>query len=138
MTITGVNDAAVTLNDIATVQEDGSVTASGNVLANDSDVDQGTVLTVSSAGTLLGNYGSLVLNTDGGYSYLLDNASLAVQTLAAGQVVTDTFSYLASDGMVTHPLPSRLASLAATMHPLRLLTHQCAGRCHCKHKRQMC
>ncbi len=103
MTITGVNDGPVTADDAASVQEDLAQTATGNVLANDSDVDQGTVLAVANAGTLQGNYGSLVLNTDGSYSYILDNTSLAVQSLAQGQVVTETFAYQATDGIASAP-----------------------------------
>ena len=103
MTITGVNDGPVTADDAASVQEDSAQTATGNVLTNDSDVDQGTVLTVANAGTLQGNYGSLVLNADGSYSYILDNTSLAVQSLAQGQVVTETFAYQATDGIASAP-----------------------------------
>ncbi|OGS74653.1 MAG: hypothetical protein A2063_10315 [Gallionellales bacterium GWA2_60_142] len=103
MTIAGVNDRPVTANDAAAVQEDGVLVATGNVLTNDADVDQGAVLSVANAGTLQGIYGSLVLNADGNYSYALDNASLAVQSLAAGQVVSETFSYQATDGVATTP-----------------------------------
>lgn len=103
MTVSGVNDAAVTADDASSVQEDVTVTASGNVLANDSDIDQDTVLTVANAGTLQGNYGQLILNEDGNYSYQLDNSSAAVQGLMAGQVVTETFNYEAYDGYVSTP-----------------------------------
>ncbi|MDD5058244.1 MAG: putative Ig domain-containing protein, partial [Sideroxydans sp.] len=103
MTITGVNDGPVTADDAANVQEDNTIAANGNVLANDSDIDQGTVLTVTNAGTLQGTYGSLVLNADGNYSYQLDNTSAAVQGLMANQTVTDTFAYQASDGIATTP-----------------------------------
>jgi len=104
MTITGVNDAPVTVADDATaLQEDVFVTASGNVLANDTDIDQGTVLQVANAGTYQGNFGSLVLNADGSYSYTLDNSSLAVQSLAEGQTVVETFAYEASDGITSTP-----------------------------------
>ena len=103
MTVTGVNDGPVTVNDTAAVQEDAAFFATGNVLSNDSDVDQGTVLSVANAGTLQGNYGSLVLNADGSYTYMLDNASLAVQSLAAGQIVTETFAYQATDGIAFTP-----------------------------------
>lgn len=103
-TITGVNDAPVTIADVATaMQEDLAVTAMGNVLANDSDVDQGTVLSVSNAGVFVGQYGQLALNADGSYTYDLDNASLGVQSLAEGQVVTETFAYEATDGIATTP-----------------------------------
>jgi VCBS repeat-containing protein len=103
MTVTGVNDGPITVNDTAAVQEDAALVATGNVLANDTDVDQGTVLSVANAGTLQGNYGSLVLNADGSYTYMLDNASLAVQSLAAGQIVTETFAYQATDGIAFTP-----------------------------------
>ncbi|TNC95243.1 MAG: outer membrane adhesin-like protein [Gallionellaceae bacterium] len=103
VTITGTNDAPVTTVDTAAVQEDLSITATGNVLANDSDVDQGTVLTVANAGVFAGQFGQLTLNADGSYSYALDNASLGVQSLAQGQVVTETFAYQASDGITSTP-----------------------------------
>jgi VCBS repeat-containing protein len=104
VTITGVNDAPVTADDdAAAVQEDAALVATGNVLTNDSDVDQGTVLSVANAGTLQGNYGSLLLNADGSYTYMLDNASLAVQSLAAGQIVTESFAYQATDGIAFTP-----------------------------------
>ncbi|OGS97667.1 MAG: hypothetical protein A3H31_12140 [Gallionellales bacterium RIFCSPLOWO2_02_FULL_57_47] len=103
VTITGTNDAPVTSIDVAAVQEDLNIAATGNVLANDSDIDQGTVLTVADAGIRAGNCGQLTLNADGSYSYALDNASLAVQSLAAGQVVTETFNYQATDGLIATP-----------------------------------
>jgi VCBS repeat-containing protein len=103
MTITGVNDAPVTTGDAASVQEDIALTASGNVLSNDSDVDQGSVLNVANAGTLQGNYGSLVLEADGSYNYAMNNSALAVQSLAAGQIITDTFAYQATDGIASTP-----------------------------------
>jgi VCBS repeat-containing protein len=103
VTITGTNDAPVTIVDVAAVQEDVTVSATGNVLANDSDVDQGTVLTVANAGVFAGQYGQLTLLADGSYTYALDNASLAVQSLATGQTVTETFGYQATDGLVSTP-----------------------------------
>jgi len=103
VTITGVNDAAVTIADTAVVQEDLNITATGNVLSNDTDVDQGTVLSVADFGVFSGNYGNLTLAADGSYSYALDNASLAVQSLAAGQIVTETFGYQATDGLIATP-----------------------------------
>ena len=55
------------------------------MLANDSDADPGDTLRVSNPGTYTGSYGTLTLNTDGGYSYVLANGSAAVQSLRAGQ-----------------------------------------------------
>jgi VCBS repeat-containing protein len=103
MTVAGVNDGPVTAEDAAAVGEDASLVAVGNVLANDSDVDQGTVLSVAGAVSLQGNYGSLVLNADGSYGYALDNVSAAVQGLMAGQAVADVFAYQATDGLAATP-----------------------------------
>ncbi|MBK6594261.1 MAG: tandem-95 repeat protein [Burkholderiales bacterium] len=103
VTITGQNDAPVTAADAASVAEDGTLAASGNLLANDSDVDTGTVLTVAAPSTYTGAYGTLTVNNDGWYSYTLANDSPAVQGLRAGQVVADVFVYAATDGIAATP-----------------------------------
>ncbi len=103
MTIAGVNDVPVVVADAASVQEDAVRSAGGNVLANDSDVDAGTVLAVADAGVRQGNYGSLALATDGSYTYALDNGAAAVQSLAEGETAFDSFTYLASDGVNATP-----------------------------------
>ena len=118
MTITGVNDAPVTTGDMASVQEDIALMASGNVLSNDSDVDQGRVLSVSNAGTLQGNYGSLVLDADGSYNFVLDNTSYVVQGLMAGQVVTETFAYQATDGIASTPATLTVTITGANDGPM--------------------
>src|SRR3546814_6165508 len=43
-------------------------------------------------------YGTLTLNGDGSYSYVLDNASQAVQGLSAGEALTDSVTYIITDG----------------------------------------
>src|SRR5262249_18316208 len=78
---------------------------SGNVLGNDTDVDVGDTHTVSAVNgsaanvgaNLAGTYGTLHLNSDGSYSYTLDNSKAAVQQLAEGATVTDVFSYTNAD-----------------------------------------
>ena len=45
MTVTGVNDAPIAVNDTASTTEEAAV--SGNVLGNDTDVDTGTTLTAT-------------------------------------------------------------------------------------------
>ncbi|MBI4204754.1 MAG: retention module-containing protein, partial [Betaproteobacteria bacterium] len=98
--VTSVNDAPVDGNEAHSFTEDsGPFTAGGDALANASDVD-GDAMTIS-AGTgaaIAGTYGTLDLAANGTYTYTLDNAGGAVQGLAAGQVVTDTFNYTVSDG----------------------------------------
>lgn len=101
ITITGSNDAPLVAADSAAVSEDGVVSASGNVLANDSDVDAGALLAVAAPGTYAGAYGTLVIAQDGSYTYRLDNDARAVQSLAQGATVVDSFSYAATDGIAT-------------------------------------
>ena len=103
VTINGTNDAPVVTADTGAVQEDVTLTATGNVLGNDSDVDSGTVLHVAAPGTFVGIYGTLVLAADGGYTYTLNNAAANVQGLQAGQHVDDVFTYAATDGTASTP-----------------------------------
>ncbi|WP_299752768.1 tandem-95 repeat protein [uncultured Tateyamaria sp.] len=79
-----VTEDAVTLIDTATL------------LANDNDVD-GDVLTVTDVSTTSTHGATLTLNTDGTISYDPTGAG-AVQALAEGQTLTDTFAYTVSDG----------------------------------------
>jgi large repetitive protein len=83
-------------------------TVNGNVLTNDTDVDSTDNHTVSALdggtdnGTTfskVGTYGTLVVTkATGGYTYTLANGQANVQALAAGQQVTDVFTYTNSDG----------------------------------------
>jgi VCBS repeat-containing protein len=104
VTVTGANDAPAASDDSASASEDSSV--SGNVLANDGDVD-GEALTVSAPGTYAGAYGTLTLAADGSYTYA---PNAAANGLAAGQSVQDVFAYAASDGTA-----SDSASLTVTV-----------------------
>ena len=92
ITITGLNDAPVANDDTASTDENSPV--SGNVLANDTDVD-GEPLTVTNPGTYNGFWGTLVLAANGSYTYT-PNAAAAL--LNNGQSVVDVFAYNASDG----------------------------------------
>jgi VCBS repeat-containing protein len=99
--ISGTNDGPKAAADIASVSEDGATVATGNVLTNDSDIDAGDVLKVANAATFQSQYGSLVLASNGGYTYTLNNSAANVQSLAQGQSVVDQFSYTATDGVAT-------------------------------------
>ncbi|MBI1205753.1 MAG: hypothetical protein GC191_00535 [Azospirillum sp.] len=118
VTITGANDAPVATDDAAGATEAGGTAngspgsaATGNLLSNDSDVDSGAALTVAgisfgaTAGTvgsaLAGAYGALTVTADGGFSYTVDDANAAVQALAAGASLSETFGYTVSDGNLT-------------------------------------
>jgi VCBS repeat-containing protein len=93
VTVGGANDAPVAGDDTASTNED-SAGVSGNVLANDDDVD-GEALTVASAGTYVGTYGTLVLAADGSYTY---TPGAGAQALDVGESAQDVFTYTASDG----------------------------------------
>ncbi len=75
------------------------------MLTNDTDVDTGDTHSVTavngSAGNvganLVGTYGTLHLNSDGTYTYTLNNGLASVQALAAGASVTDVFTYTNAD-----------------------------------------
>jgi VCBS repeat len=117
ITITGTNDNPVAVADTRSVTEDaadqsgytdgnpGTTIVAGNVLTNDTDVDFGATKSVSAVNgapgnlgsTVSGTYGTLVINSNGTYTYALDNTNPAVQALAAGQTRTDTFTYTMSD-----------------------------------------
>ena len=113
ITVTGANDAPKATASIDEVPENGSINrlADGGVLVNDTDID-GDSLSVAAirAGALndadaidssvgaavAGSYGTLILNADGTYSYT--TTATAVDGLAAGETVTDIFTYTVTDG----------------------------------------
>ena len=80
--------------------------AAGNVLSNDADVDSAPAtlhvtavagLNTNVAMAVLGTYGSVTINADGSYSYVLDDMKPATIALTAGQTMLDTFSYTVTD-----------------------------------------
>jgi VCBS repeat-containing protein len=95
VTVTGLNDAPVAVDDTNSTDENSPV--SGNVLANDTDVD-GETLTVVNAATFVGAYGTLVIAADGSYTY---TPGAAAALLTNGQTADDVFTYIASDGTVS-------------------------------------
>src|SRR5215208_6491149 len=83
----------------------GDPSASGNVLANDTDVDSGAVLTVKDingstanvGNAVLGTYGSVTINSNGTWTYSLDNSDPQTQALAQGASVSEIFNYTVTD-----------------------------------------
>ncbi|MFC3784741.1 VCBS repeat-containing protein [Sphingopyxis italica] len=110
-----IDDVPTARDDADSVTEDGAATADGNVLtglgggdanATDGVADtqgaDGASVTAVTGGTIgaafATTYGTLTLNADGSYSYVLDNAAQAVQGLSAGEVLTDSVTYTITDG----------------------------------------
>jgi VCBS repeat-containing protein len=89
----------------------GDPSASGNVLANDSDPDwldsQAVVGVVAGAAgapvsgnlgsAVAGAYGILTLGADGAWTYTLDNADAETNALADGELAADVFTYTMAD-----------------------------------------
>jgi VCBS repeat-containing protein len=121
ITIRGANDNPVASDDSAVAVEAGGtfngtpgVNPSGNVLTNDTDVDAndvkvvtgirtgseaagGTFTNVGVAQTFNGLYGTLTINADGTYSYVINNTLAAVQALKIGDSLVETFTYRMRD-----------------------------------------
>ncbi|MDM0075604.1 VCBS domain-containing protein [Variovorax sp. J2P1-59] len=108
----GVADAATAVEAAGLNNAQAGVNPTGNVLTNDTDVEGDTLVvtgfrTGTSAGSgtagtlgtsLRGLYGDLTLNTDGSYTYVLDNSLPEVEALrTSGQTLTDTFTYALAD-----------------------------------------
>jgi len=111
LTIAIVDDAPITTLDSATITEDHN-TVDGNVFTNDQIGADSVTLPITSVSTglsdspvgaanigqaLNGNYGSLTLNSDGSYTYSLNNDLPAVQALTPADSLEDTFSYTITD-----------------------------------------
>ncbi|MBB4864968.1 putative repeat protein (TIGR01451 family) [Pseudomonas nitritireducens] len=123
--IHGANDTPVAVPDTGTAIEAGGTNngtpgqdATGNVLTNDTDVDGtfygetkavslvrydgpggGRIFPVSagSPATLQAVFGTLTINADGSYRYVIDNSLPAVQALSPGQILTENFTYQMTD-----------------------------------------
>ncbi|MAO55568.1 MAG: hypothetical protein CMM61_07715, partial [Rhodospirillaceae bacterium] len=93
VTIGGANDAPVTTADAVAVDENAAVTF--DPLANDTDPD-GDTLTLDGNPPLV-DYGTLTFNADDTITYTTDD-SAAVNGLAQGETLQDTFTYTVSDG----------------------------------------
>src|SRR3569832_223544 len=104
ITFHGANDAPVGVDDGNTAYEMGATTsgasATGNVLGNDTDVDNGHSLNVSlstTTVTVTGLFGDLHLTTGGHYTYDVDDLNVTVDALSATQPTTATFTYTVVD-----------------------------------------
>ena len=103
VTITGTNDGPVAATNTDSVIEDDDLTATGNVITNDTDVDgDGLSVTAVNGGaigpSIPGTYGSLNMAANGVYTYTLTNGHPAVQALGVGELLTDQFTYTITDG----------------------------------------
>ena len=91
------NHMPVAAADISTIAEDTASAVAGNVKTNDTLGDGTAVQHTITWGSEVGKYGTLTTGTDGSYSYSLHNDLAAVQQLAVGDSLTETFSYTLTD-----------------------------------------
>ncbi len=103
VSVTGAPPAVTTNPDAASLAVGGTGLATGNLLSNDAAAQtlalaslNGTA--VSGATTVVGSYGTLVVNPDGRYSYTLNPTAPGTLGLVNGQVATDTFRYAVTAG----------------------------------------
>ena len=122
ITVVGINDTPVAVNDTDSVNEDATVTKTGSqddALYDDTDADDSDSLTVtgiapsggststvsegstyaSGGTTVTGTYGTLIIGADGSYTYTADQS--AADDLDLNDTATDVFTYTVSDGANT-------------------------------------
>ncbi|PXX75321.1 VCBS domain-containing protein, partial [Pseudomonas sp. LAMO17WK12:I9] len=105
VTVTGSNDAPVlsfaTGNDVGAVQEDTTLSVSGQF--SSTDIDHTATATWSITGSNTGAYGSIAVDGTGQWTYTLANGTdgvvSAVQSLKAGESHDEVFSVQVSDGL---------------------------------------
>ncbi|WDY56118.1 VCBS domain-containing protein [Pseudomonas sp. PSKL.D1] len=119
--IHGANDTPIASGDVGIAIEAGGTNngtpgqdATGNVLDNDTDVDSvalgetkavnavrydgpggGRIIPISSgsATNILAAFGTLTVNADGSYRYVIDNSNAAIQALSPGDTLVEQFTY---------------------------------------------
>ncbi|RQW70878.1 tandem-95 repeat protein, partial [Halomonas sp. YLB-10] len=100
LSIAIADDGPSASNDSDTIAEE-TASITGNVLSNDttgadtSDADPASVALDAPTGA--GQYGTLTLNSDGSYTYQLDNDDPRVQALSGKETLTETFAYTLTD-----------------------------------------
>jgi VCBS repeat-containing protein len=99
------NSSPVANPDATNVVEDSpTTTVSGDIRVNDADAEDpvsALVITqvngIPAPGSVTGTYGTITFNTDGTYTYTLDNSDPETEALPAGLIASETFSYQVLD-----------------------------------------
>ncbi|MES2947946.1 MAG: retention module-containing protein, partial [Pseudomonadota bacterium] len=97
LTVQIIDSTPTAVGDNAAIAEDATPnTVTGTVLSNDTVGADANAAPVTAASPTL-TYGSLVLNSNGSYTYTLNNANPAVNALKNGQTLTDSYTYTLTD-----------------------------------------
>ncbi|KPJ95317.1 MAG: hypothetical protein AMJ53_02975, partial [Gammaproteobacteria bacterium SG8_11] len=105
LTVENQNDLPQPLPDSEVVNED-DAPFTGDVLANDIDIDLGDSLSLvnlaglNGPGSVTGSYGTLTWNADNTYTYTVNNMLAVVDALGTDeQLVEPVFGYVVTDGI---------------------------------------
>jgi VCBS repeat-containing protein len=99
ITITGTNDIpTITGATTGNVTEDGTLSATGVLTVADTDAGESQALSVAAGTASLGGYGTYQVQSNGTWTYTLDNSHADVQALKTGQTMIDTFTVTSADG----------------------------------------
>lgn len=112
ITVTPQNDPPVAVPDAAGVVEDQQLSATGNVLDNDSDAEGDKE--VANPGVYPGTFGSLDIAVNGVFTYTLNNSLPEVDVLNDGDTITDNFTYVLTDGELQDTNGSLVVTITGT------------------------
>ncbi|MGV0908496.1 Ig-like domain-containing protein [Martelella sp. FOR1707] len=105
VTVTGTNDVPVVSDDTGAVNEDddagtGILSTTGQVTIADPDAGESLfdIDTLTASGSPVG---TLTIDADGNWRYEVDNTLDAVQSLAEGATLTETWTVTSADGTAT-------------------------------------
>ncbi|RKZ55669.1 MAG: hypothetical protein DRQ44_17535, partial [Gammaproteobacteria bacterium] len=90
--ITGIDNGSITED----IDPDGNnlLEIGGKLEITDSNPDEAAFI----AETVIGNYGSLTINTTGNWGYAADNSQAVIQNLLSGETLTDSLTVYSIDG----------------------------------------
>ncbi|WP_255315085.1 VCBS domain-containing protein [Aliivibrio sp. 1S165] len=97
VTVKGTNDVPELSGELTGIVEEDSVITEidGQLYPDDQDIDDTYTWSLDSS---TGSYGTLTLDTNGKWFYVLDNDKSSVQSLSEGEIVQDTFTVTVTDG----------------------------------------
>ena len=99
ITITGTNDlATVTGNTSGNVTEDGTLIATGILTVTDVDSGENSAQSVPLGTFTSSGYGTYQIQSNGTWTYTLNNSLAAVQALGVGETLFDEFTVTSADG----------------------------------------
>ncbi|KQN48786.1 hypothetical protein ASE98_05205 [Pseudomonas sp. Leaf48] len=121
ITLTGTNQEAVIAGvDSGSVTEDqsasGQLETAGQLTISDPDNNEASFVAHTGADALVGAYGSLTIDASGAWHYSADNTQVAVQQLAEGEQLTESFTVSSADG-TTHNVTITLNGVDAVPDP---------------------